>query len=71
MRSDQSLVGPRAERQLPPVGHVEGNVSGSASILAIGYALPLFYLAWTLFRGLSALPNPWGHWPRMEGWALQ
>jgi cytochrome c oxidase subunit 1 len=34
--------------------------SAGASILAVAYALPLFYLGWTLFWGRKAGPNPWG-----------
>ncbi|MCD6732797.1 MAG: cytochrome c oxidase subunit I [Burkholderiaceae bacterium] len=33
--------------------------SAGASILAIGYLLPLFYLAWSMRRGARAGPNPW------------
>jgi cytochrome c oxidase subunit 1 len=33
--------------------------SAGASILAVAYALPLFYLGWSLFRGARAGPNPW------------
>jgi cytochrome c oxidase subunit 1 len=33
--------------------------SGGASILAIGYLLPLVYLGWSLFRGPRAGRNPW------------
>ncbi len=33
--------------------------SAGASILAVGYALPLFYLGWSLWRGQKAGPNPW------------
>ncbi|RDJ93263.1 cytochrome c oxidase subunit I, partial [Lacticaseibacillus rhamnosus] len=34
--------------------------SAGASILAAAYALPLFYLGWSLFWGRRAGPNPWG-----------
>ena len=34
--------------------------SAGASILAVGYALPLFYLLWSLRYGNPAGPNPWG-----------
>jgi cytochrome c oxidase subunit 1 len=34
--------------------------SAGASILAVGYALPLFYLLWSLFYAKEAGPNPWG-----------
>ncbi len=33
--------------------------SAGASILALGYLLPLIYLPWSLFRGERASPNPW------------
>ncbi|WP_434620896.1 cytochrome c oxidase subunit I [Azospirillum sp. B2RO_4] len=33
--------------------------SAGASVLAIGYALPFFYLGWSLFRGRRAGANPW------------
>ena len=33
--------------------------SAGASILAISYLLPLFYLGWSLFRGTVAGDNPW------------
>jgi cytochrome c oxidase subunit I len=34
--------------------------SAGASILGIGYALPLFYFLWSLKYGKKAGPNPWG-----------
>src|SRR5690606_9300781 len=34
--------------------------SAGASILAVGYALPAFYLVYSLFRGERASANPWG-----------
>jgi cytochrome c oxidase subunit 1 len=33
--------------------------STGASVLALAYALPLFYLGWSLFWGRRAGPNPW------------
>jgi cytochrome c oxidase subunit I len=33
--------------------------SAGASILAVAYALPLFYLGWSLLYGRRAGPNPW------------
>jgi cytochrome c oxidase subunit 1 len=33
--------------------------SAGASILAAGYALPLFYFAWSILRGPRAPANPW------------
>jgi cytochrome c oxidase subunit 1 len=34
--------------------------SAGASILAVAYLMPLFYLGWSLFRGARAPANPWG-----------
>ena len=34
--------------------------SAGASILALGYALPAFYLTYSLFKGKLAPANPWG-----------
>jgi len=34
--------------------------SAGASILAVAYLLPLFYLGWSLFRERKAEANPWG-----------
>jgi cytochrome c oxidase subunit I len=34
--------------------------SAGASVLAVGYALPLCYLIWSLWFGRKAGPNPWG-----------
>ena len=34
--------------------------SAGASILAVAYVLPLFYLGWSLIWGRRAGPNPWG-----------
>ena len=34
--------------------------SAGSSILAVGYALPLCYLLWSLRYGKKAGPNPWG-----------
>jgi cytochrome c oxidase subunit 1 len=51
---------PRRYHVYPPefqVWHVLS--SAGASILAIAYALPLFYLAWSLFFGQRASANPW------------
>ncbi|MBV9825434.1 MAG: cytochrome c oxidase subunit I [Alphaproteobacteria bacterium] len=33
--------------------------SAGASILAVAYLMPLFYLSWSLFRAERAAPNPW------------
>ena len=51
---------PRRYQSYPPefqVWHVLS--SAGASILAVGYALPLFYLGWSLFKGKRAPANPW------------
>jgi cytochrome c oxidase subunit 1 len=34
--------------------------SAGASLLGVGYLLPIGYLVWSLFRGKRAGPNPWG-----------
>jgi cytochrome c oxidase subunit 1 len=34
--------------------------SVGSSVLAVGYALPLFYLLWSLRYGKYADANPWG-----------
>ena len=34
--------------------------SAGASILAVGYIMPLFYMAWSWKYGKPAGPNPWG-----------
>ncbi len=34
--------------------------SAGASVLGLGYALPVFYLLWSLKKGEIAGPNPWG-----------
>jgi cytochrome c oxidase subunit 1 len=33
--------------------------TAGASILAVGYAFPVFYLVWSLVKGEKASPNPW------------
>jgi cytochrome c oxidase subunit 1 len=33
--------------------------SAGASVLAVAYALPLFYLGWSMLRGARAPANPW------------
>jgi cytochrome c oxidase subunit I len=51
---------PRRYYAYPPewqVWHVLS--SAGASILAVAYVLPLFYLGWSLFRGERAGANPW------------
>ena len=52
---------PRRYHVYPPefqVWHVMS--SAGASILAVAYLLPLFYLGWSLFFGARAAANPWG-----------
>jgi cytochrome c oxidase subunit I len=34
--------------------------TAGASILAVGYILPVVYLVWALFKGAKAPDNPWG-----------
>ena len=34
--------------------------SAGASILAVGYVMPLLYLSWSFVAGKKAGPNPWG-----------
>jgi cytochrome c oxidase subunit 1 len=34
--------------------------TAGATVLAAGYLLPMVYLAWSLFFGRKAGPNPWG-----------
>jgi len=51
---------PRRYQSYPPefqVWHVLS--SAGASILAVGYALPLFYLWFSILRGKRASANPW------------
>jgi len=51
---------PRRYHQYPPEFQVWNILSSAgASILAIGYLLPLGYLAWSLRYGARASPNPW------------
>jgi cytochrome c oxidase subunit 1 len=61
----QYLVGylgmPRRYHVYPPEYQVLNVMStAGASILAVGYLLPLVYLLWSLRRGRVAGPNPWG-----------
>jgi cytochrome c oxidase subunit I len=52
---------PRRYASYPPEFHVLNVLStAGASILAVGYALPLAYLLWSLRYGERASPNPWG-----------
>jgi cytochrome c oxidase subunit 1 len=52
---------PRRYHAYPPEFQVWNVLSSAgASILALAYLLPLFYLGWSLFWGKRAGPNPWG-----------
>ncbi|HEX7070703.1 MAG TPA: cytochrome c oxidase subunit I [Rhodothermales bacterium] len=52
---------PRRYHEYPPEFQVWNVMSSAgASILAIGYALPLFYLAYSYYRGALAPADPWG-----------
>jgi cytochrome c oxidase subunit 1 len=51
---------PRRYHEYPPEFQVLNVLSSAgASILAVGYLLPLGYLFWSLRRGAVAGPNPW------------
>ena len=51
---------PRRYHVYPPEFQVLNVMSSAgASILAVGYVLPLFYLIWSLYGGKPAGPNPW------------
>jgi cytochrome c oxidase subunit 1 len=51
---------PRRYHVYPPEFQVWNVLSSAgASLLALAYALPLFYLAWSLFFGKRAPANPW------------
>ena len=51
---------PRRYQSYPPEFQFWNILSSAgASILAIGYALPLFYLWWSILKGDRAKPNPW------------
>jgi cytochrome c oxidase subunit 1 len=52
---------PRRYHEYPPEFQVLNVMStAGASILAVGYAVPLFYLVWSLWYGKLAPQNPWG-----------
>ena len=60
----QFIVGymgmPRRYHVYPPEFQVFNVLSsGGAMVLAIGYALPAFYLLWSLKHGAKAGANPW------------
>jgi cytochrome c oxidase subunit 1 len=51
---------PRRYHEYPPEFQVYHVMStAGASILAVGYVLPLAYLLWSLKYGKPAGPNPW------------
>jgi cytochrome c oxidase subunit I len=51
---------PRRYHEYPPEFQVWNVLSSAgASILAIAYLLPLFYLTWSMFFGKRAPANPW------------
>jgi cytochrome c oxidase subunit 1 len=51
---------PRRYHVYPPEFQVWNVLSSAgASVLAVAYALPLFYLGWSLFWGRRAPSNPW------------
>jgi cytochrome c oxidase subunit 1 len=51
---------PRRYHEYPPEFALLNLLSSAgASILAVGYLLPLAYLGWSLLRGRPAGPNPW------------
>lgn len=61
----QFIVGylgmPRRYHAYPPEFQVLNVLSSAgATILALGYLLPLAYLTWSLFYGKRASANPWG-----------
>jgi cytochrome c oxidase subunit I len=61
----QFIVGylgmPRRYHSYPPEFQVLNVLSSAgATILALGYLLPLGYLTWSLFYGKRASANPWG-----------
>ena len=62
-----SAVLPRLSRHAPALSLLPAGISGlnvlssaGATILAVGYLLPLAYLTWSMFYGERARANPWG-----------
>ena len=52
---------PRRYHAYPPEFHVLNVLStAGASILGVGYLLPMIYFMYSLKYGLIAGPNPWG-----------
>jgi cytochrome c oxidase subunit 1 len=61
----QFLVGylgmPRRYHEYPPEFQVFNIMSSAgASVLAVGYLVPMVYFTWSLFAGKKASANPWG-----------
>jgi cytochrome c oxidase subunit 1 len=51
---------PRRYHEYPPEFQLLNILSSAgASVLAVGYILPLIYLGWSLVHGRRAGPNPW------------
>ena len=52
---------PRRYHAYPPEFQIYNVMSSAgASILAVGYLMPLIYLFWSMRYGKSAPSNPWG-----------
>jgi len=52
---------PRRYSTYPEQFHALNIMStAGATVLAVGYIMPLVYLTWSFFRGPLAGPNPWG-----------
>ena len=71
LRRLQPDVLPAVHRRLPgdaaPLSRVSGRVPGAerrvdagASILSVGYMLPMIYFAWSIFFGEKSPADPWG-----------
>ena len=55
------LGNPRRYHFYPPefqIYHIMSTLG--STILGLGYALPVFYLVWSLVKGAKAPANPWG-----------
>ena len=51
---------PRRYASYPPEFQMLNVLStAGASIMAVGYIMPLIYLGWSIFYGRDAGPNPW------------
>lgn len=52
---------PRRYHMYPPEFQVLNVLStAGATVLGVGYAVPLIYFTWSFFRGARAPANPWG-----------